>query len=56
MELVMIFASMATICFGITFGSVIVERCGYNTKVIADDAITTAIGFGMLALIGLLFV
>ena len=56
MELVMIFAGMATICFGVAASSVIAEKRGYNTKVIAGDAATTAVGFGMLALIGLLFV
>ena len=56
MELVMIFASMAVICFGLAISSVIAEKRGYNTKVIAGDAATTAVGFCMLALIGLLFV
>ena len=56
MELVMIFAGMATICFGLAISSVIAEKRGYNTGVIAGDATATAIGFGVLALVGLLFV
>ena len=56
MELVMIFAGMATICFGLAISGVIAEKRGYNTGAIAGDATATAIGFGMLALVGLLFV
>lgn len=56
MELVMIFAGMATICFSLAISGVIVEKRGYNTGAIAGDAIATAIGFGALALAGLLFV
>lgn len=56
MELVMIFAGMATICFGLAISGVIAEKRGYNTGAIAGDATATAIGFGMLAMIGMLFV
>ena len=38
MELVMIFASMATICFGLAISGVIAEKRGYNTGAIAGDA------------------
>lgn len=56
MELVIVFAGMATICFGVAVSSVIAEKRGYNTGALAGDATATAIGFGMLALAGLLFV
>lgn len=56
MELVIIFAGMATICFGLAISGVIAEKRGYNTGALAGDATATAIGFGMLALVGLLFV
>ena len=56
MELVMIFAGMATICFSVAVSSVIAEKRGYNIGALAGDATATAIGFGMLALVGLLFV
>jgi hypothetical protein len=56
MELVMIFASMAVICFGLAISSVIARKRGYNTGAIAGDAATTAIVFGALALAGLLFI
>lgn len=56
MELVMIFTSMATICFGISFGSAIAERCGYKVGVLPSDAAATAAGFISLALVGLFFV
>lgn len=56
MELVMIFASMAIICLGLAISGIIAEEYGYNTRAITGDAITTAFGFSLLALIGLLFV
>ena len=56
MELVMIFAGMATICSGLAISSVIAEKRGYNTGAITGDMTATAIGFGMLALACLLFV
>lgn len=56
MELVMIFAGMATICFSVAVSSVIAEKRDYNIGALAGDATATAIGFGMLALVGLLFV
>ena len=56
MELVMIFTGMATICFGIAFGSTIAERCGHKVDVPPSDAAATAAGFIGLALVGLFFV
>ena len=35
MELVMIFAGMATICFGLAISGVIAEKRGYNTGALA---------------------
>lgn len=56
MELVVIFTSMATICFSIALGSAIAERCGYKVGILPSDAAATAAGFISLALLGLLFV
>ena len=56
MELVMIFTTMATICFGIAFGSAIAERYGHKVDVSPGDAAAAAAGFISLALVGLFFV
>ena len=52
----MIFTGMATICFGIAFGSAIAERCGHKVEASFNDAATAAAGFISLALVGLFFV
>lgn len=56
MELVMIFASMAAICSGITLGSAIAERRGCKVGASFNDTATAAAGFISLALVGLFFV
>lgn len=56
MELVVIFAGMNALCFGVAVGSVIAERCGHNVGELPGDATATAVGFIGLALVGLLFV
>lgn len=56
MELVIIFASMATICFGLAVSAVIARKYDYDTDTLVGDVTATAIGFGVLAFIGLLFV
>lgn len=56
MELVVIFTSMATICFSIALGSAIAERCGYKVGALPDDAVAAATGFIGLALVGLFFI
>lgn len=56
MELVVVFTGMAVICFGVAIGSVIAEHRGYKVGALPGDATATAVGFGALALVGLLFV
>ena len=56
MELVVIFAGMAMIYFGIAVSGVIAEKRGYETGTLANEATINAVGFGALALIGLLFI
>lgn len=56
MELVVIFASMAMICFGIAISGVAAKHRGYEVGCLPNDATLSAIAFGALALVGLFFV
>ena len=56
MELVVVFAGMAMIYFGIAASGVIAKKRGYETGALANEATINAMGFGVLALVGLLFV
>ena len=56
MELVIVFATMGLLCFGVAIGSVIAEQWGYYVGALPGDAVATAVGFIGLALAGLLFV
>lgn len=56
MELVIVFAGMSALCFGVAVGSVLASKSGREVGNLPGDAVTTGTGFAGLAIVGLLFV
>lgn len=56
MELVIVFAGMSALCFGVAVGSIFANKAGYNAGNLPGDAVATGVGFIGVAIFGLFFV
>lgn len=56
MELVIVFAGMGALCFGVAVGSVLASERGHEVGNLTGDAVASGVGFILLSIVGLLFV